>query len=173
MSEKIISVMDSHQEVIKTLSKMNTEIRDFFAIYVMLVNNSLTDSEEVVFHNPEHSVNMCGRQYHSYAYPYDRRVSGNCEHCVRLTKDRVVREERGYQHKPVSTIEYLVNLGGAKQIPIVAARVAINDIRRFPVDKRVTVEMLTEKYDEYKRLQENERSRERLLKEVFGKSELL
>jgi hypothetical protein len=149
---------------------MNTEIRDFFAIYLMLVNDSLTGSEEVVFHNPEHSINMCGGQYHSYAYPYDRRVSGNCEHCVRLTKDKVVREERGYQHSPISTIEYLVSLGGFKQIPIAAARVAINDIRRFPVDKRVTAEMLTEKYDEYKRLQKNERSRERLLKGVFRKS---
>jgi len=170
MSGKIISAMDSHQEAVKTLSKMNTEIRDYFAIYVMLVNDSLTDSEEIVFHNPEHSINMCGRQYHSYAYPYDRQDSGNCEHCVRLTKDKVVKEERGYQHKPMTTIDYLVSLGGLKQIPIAAARVAINDIRRFPVDKRVTPEMLSEKYEEYKRLQENERSRERLLKEVFRKS---
>jgi hypothetical protein len=170
MSERIISVMDSHQKVVKSLSKMNTEIRDFFAIYLMLVNDSLTGSEEVVFHNPEHSINMCGGQYHSHEYPYDRRVSGNCEHCVRLTKDKVVREERGYQHNPMSTIDYLVSLGGFKQIPIAAARVAINDIRRFPVDKRITAEMLTEKYDEYKRLQKNERSRERLLKGVFRKS---
>jgi hypothetical protein len=169
MSEKIISTMDSHQEVVKALSKKQTEIRDFFAIYLMLVNDGLTGSEEVVFHNPEHSINMCGQQYHSSTYPYNRRISGNCEHCVRLTKNKVIREERGYQHDPISTIEYLVNLGGFKQIPIAAARVAINDIRRFPVDKRVTAEMLTEKYDEYKRLQKNERSRERLLKEVFGR----
>lgn len=169
MSDRIISVMDSHQEAVKNLSKMNTEIRDFFAIYLMLVNDSLTDSEEVIFHNPEHSINMCGGQYHSHAYPYNRKVSGDCEHHVRLMKDKVIREDYGCQHDPISTIEYLVNIGGLNQIPIAAARVAINDIKRFPVDKRVTAEMLTEKYDEYKRLQKNERSREHLLKEVFGR----
>ena len=169
MSGKIIEAMDSHQEVVKTLSKMNTRIRDFFAIYLMLVNDSLTSSEEVVFHNPEHSVNMCGRQYHSYKYPYNSGVSDNCEHCVRLTKDGVIREERGHQRDPMSTIDYLIGLGGFKQIPIAAARVAINDIRRFPVDKRVTDGMLAEKYEEYKRLQKGEKRREPLLKEVFGR----
>lgn len=170
MSEKIISAMDSHQEIVKTLSKKQTEIRDFFAIYLMLVNNSLADSEEVVFHNPEHSLNLCGQGYHASRYPYIGKTSDSCEHCVRLTKDKVTKEERRYQYAPISLIEYLVSLGGVKQIPIAAARVAINDIRRFPVNKRVTTEMLTEKYDEYKRLQKDERSREHLLKRVFGRS---
>jgi hypothetical protein len=170
MSEKIISAMDSHQEVVKTLSKKQTEIRDLFAIYLMLVNDSLTGSEEVVFHNSEHSINLCAQAYHASRYPYIGRTSDHCEHCVRLTKDKVVREERGYLYAPTSLMEYLVNLGGVRQIPIASARVAINDIKKYPVDKRVTTEMLMEKYDEYKRLQKNERSRERLLKEVFGKS---
>ncbi len=167
MSLDIINKIKEHQEATTRVSELKKDIRDRLTAYLIALNEKLIGSEEVVFHNPKELLKSCGAEYHDLTYRYKRPSTEKCPYSVTLRKDEVIKEKRGIRSSPEPLENFLADFGTYNQISINAVRTALADIRKSPIDKRVSLKDVERNYELYKELSEDRKHRKTVMKTIF------
>jgi len=136
MSNLIRKSISRSRKLAARVSGERIKRRDLLACYLIVANEVMEESEELVFHDPQ----------------YSRKHDSLFNH-VKLRKNGVIEERRGGEAHPTPLADYLNDLGGYRQLPTIDnLERAIEDIEKSPINKRVTPEMVMKKYRKYRRL---------------------
>jgi hypothetical protein len=139
--QSVIDVIKSYET---NLQKANTELirtRDIFSCFLMAAYEEMKRHEEIVFHDPSVPLRKCGREYHSKKSYFEE-----CPFCVRIRKTKVIEENNGFPRN--STFLYYISRELA-EASVAGVKEAMKGIAKSPVSKRITSEMVAEKYDQY------------------------
>ncbi len=139
MSSELEKSLERKKGLATQLSGEQLRQTDLFAVYLILASHLMDEKDELVFRSPDYS----GRSRWGIE---DRRI--------KLKKLTVEKVKSDSSIRTIPLPEYLKDLGALSPLPNKGYKRAIEDIKKSPINERITPKMLNEAYERYITLKE-------------------